>query len=178
MRQFNKLSRRWTSVANTPGTVRNFYWNWYKVELHPTRSAPHGRRKAAPSEICKINNEWSVYWREAWRRRAERVVNSRPLTIESEEAEALTQNHFLLLSPNGVKLTSEYTEGKPCSELHRREVLGKLYELIQSLLDAFLKRWLIEYLLVIRRQAKCFNEQRVESAKRTSVTTTSHSYDL
>ncbi|XP_062714165.1 uncharacterized protein LOC134290949 [Aedes albopictus] len=92
---------------------------------------------------------------------AERVVNSRPLTylpLESEEAEALTPNHFLLLSSNGVKLASEDTAGTPCSELHRREILGKSYELIQRQLEAFWKRWLTEYLPVIRRQAKWFDE--------------------
>ncbi|XP_065095608.1 uncharacterized protein LOC135717445 [Ochlerotatus camptorhynchus] len=97
---------------------------------------------------------------------AENMVNSRPLTylpLESEEAEALTPNHFLLLSSNGVKRISEGGEAVvrgQSPELVRRQILGRSWELIQRQLEAFWKRWLIEYLPVIRRQTKWFEETR------------------
>ncbi|XP_062703570.1 uncharacterized protein LOC134286025 [Aedes albopictus] len=96
---------------------------------------------------------------------AENIVNSRPLTympLESSEAEALTPNHFLLLSSNGAK-GSEAVRDTVCnrtSELVRREILGRSWELIQRQLDTFWKRWLTEYLPIIRRQPKWFEETR------------------
>ncbi|XP_055527233.1 uncharacterized protein LOC129719850 [Wyeomyia smithii] len=79
---------------------------------------------------------------------AERLVNSRPLTylpLDSEESEALIPNHFLLLALN---------------VLVRRQVLGKSWDQIQRKLDGFWKRWLLEYLPVIRRQPRWFDETR------------------
>lgn len=101
---------------------------------------------------------------------AERLVNSRPLTylpLEAEESEAITPNHFLLLSSNGVK--HRYEEGEASEhghyrELVRREILGKSWEVIQRQLNTFWKRWLIEYLPVIRRQSKWFEESRTVQA--------------
>lgn len=97
---------------------------------------------------------------------AERLVNSRPLTylpLEAEESEAITPNHFLLLSSNGVKPRSgegNASEHGHYPELVRREILGKSWELIQRQLNVFWKRWLVEYLPVIRRQPKWFEEAR------------------
>ncbi|KXJ79530.1 hypothetical protein RP20_CCG000565 [Aedes albopictus] len=97
---------------------------------------------------------------------AENIVNSRPLTymsLESSEAEALTPNHFLLLSSNGAKRRGESGRDTVCnqsSELVRREILGRSWELIQRQLDTFWKRWLMEYLPIIRRQPKWFEETR------------------
>ncbi|XP_062541592.1 uncharacterized protein LOC134209613 [Armigeres subalbatus] len=98
---------------------------------------------------------------------AERMVNSRPLTylpLESEEAEALTPNHFLVLSSSGViqrrDQRSNDTVWVQPSELVRREILGRSWELIQRQLDVFWRRWLVEYLPVIRRQPKWFDETR------------------
>ncbi|XP_062558129.1 uncharacterized protein LOC134223008 [Armigeres subalbatus] len=70
---------------------------------------------------------------------ADWLVNSRPLTnlpLESEETETLTPNHFLVLSSNGN------------------------WELINHQLELFWKRWLKEYLPVIRRQPAWFEESR------------------
>ncbi|KXJ62486.1 hypothetical protein RP20_CCG007087 [Aedes albopictus] len=87
---------------------------------------------------------------------AEGLVNSRPLTylpLDSEESEALTPNHFLLGSSTGVKQppVAIESEGKG-----QRET----YAQIQRQLDIFWQRWTREYLPVIRRQAKWFNEIR------------------
>ncbi|XP_062538555.1 uncharacterized protein LOC134206839 [Armigeres subalbatus] len=95
---------------------------------------------------------------------AENMVNTRPLTylpLDSEEAEALTPNHFLLLSSNGVKKVmreSGTTTRVEPSELLRRQILGKSWDLIQRQIKVFWKRWLNEYLPVIRRQPKWFAE--------------------
>ena len=88
---------------------------------------------------------------------AESIVNARPLTylpLESEDAEALTPNHFLLLSSNGIKqatTTNDERQGKQSSELIRRHILGNSWQLIQDQLNVFWHRWLTEYLPVIRR---------------------------
>ncbi|XP_062706457.1 uncharacterized protein LOC134287734 [Aedes albopictus] len=98
---------------------------------------------------------------------AERLVNSRPLTylpLEAEESEAITPNHFLLLSSNGLKPHSgenDASEHGHYPELVRREILGRTWELIQRQLDVFWKRWLVEYLPVIRRHPKWFEETRM-----------------
>ncbi|XP_062539124.1 uncharacterized protein LOC134207415 [Armigeres subalbatus] len=95
---------------------------------------------------------------------AESMVNSRPLTylpLESDEKEALTPNHFLLLSSNGERQRGKRSEalvyGQP-GELTRRAILGRSWELIQRQLGVFWQRWLTEYLPVIRRQPKWFDE--------------------
>ncbi|XP_062538389.1 uncharacterized protein LOC134206677 [Armigeres subalbatus] len=66
---------------------------------------------------------------------AERLVNSRPLTylpLEAEESEAITPNHFLLLSSNGMKQRGEGTVAAVQAqrgELVRRQILGRSWEL-------------------------------------------------
>ncbi|XP_058824524.1 uncharacterized protein LOC131685097 [Topomyia yanbarensis] len=93
---------------------------------------------------------------------AESVVNSRPLTylpLESEETEALTPNHFLLLSSNGMKQMNDEDEGpRQFNESVRCRILGDSWEQIQHQLNVFWGRWLVEYLPVIRRQPKWFSE--------------------
>ncbi|XP_055522707.1 uncharacterized protein LOC129716889 [Wyeomyia smithii] len=88
---------------------------------------------------------------------AESLVNSRPLTylpLDSEESEALTPNHFLLGSSGGVKQpVSVIDSAKP-------QFLKASWEQIQKQLTVFWKRWLDEYLPVIRRQPKWFDESR------------------
>lgn len=84
----------------------------------------------------------------------ESMVNSRPLTylpVDSEESEALTPNHFLLLSSSGavqpaVQPTDEHSAVR--SNWHH----------IKAMLDRFWKRWIREYLPVIARQPKWFGE--------------------
>ncbi|XP_054726309.1 uncharacterized protein LOC129236117 [Anastrepha obliqua] len=83
----------------------------------------------------------------------EMTVNSRPLTyipIDHEEEEALTPNHFLLGSSNGVKPIAEpVTEGV----LMRRN-----WRTSQNLADAFWRRWVTEYLPTITRRTKWFED--------------------
>lgn len=87
---------------------------------------------------------------------AESIVNSRPLTylpLDSEESEALTPNHFLLGASSGAK-QSDVSVGE--SQKHLPDTLRG----IQCQLDKFWQRFLVEYLPVIRRQPKWFNETR------------------
>ncbi|XP_062714033.1 uncharacterized protein LOC134290841 [Aedes albopictus] len=86
----------------------------------------------------------------------ESLVNSRPLTylpLESEEHEALTPNHFLLLSSSGVVQPAT----KPT---HDAEALRSNWGMIKVMLDNFWRRWLREYLPVMSPQSKWFGEVR------------------
>ncbi|XP_055605028.1 uncharacterized protein LOC129753255 [Uranotaenia lowii] len=87
---------------------------------------------------------------------AEGIVNSRPLTylpIESEEAEALTPNHFLLGSSNGVK----QPESGPISEANG---LRNAWSQINLQLDRFWSRWVREYLPTMTQRSKWFGETK------------------
>ncbi|XP_058816414.1 uncharacterized protein LOC131679695 [Topomyia yanbarensis] len=84
------------------------------------------------------------------------LVNTRPLTylpLDSEESEALTPNHFLIGCSSGVKQPLVATNCQPKS-------LRASWERIQEQLNVFWKRWIKEYLPVIRRQPKWFSETR------------------
>ncbi|XP_055603838.1 uncharacterized protein LOC129752068 [Uranotaenia lowii] len=85
---------------------------------------------------------------------AEGVVNSRPLTylpLDSEEAESLTSNHFLLGSSNGVKQPSKQFVDEAVA-------LKNTWNQIESQLDMFWRRWVREYLPTLARRTKWFNE--------------------
>ncbi|XP_055597066.1 uncharacterized protein LOC129747074 [Uranotaenia lowii] len=86
---------------------------------------------------------------------AEGIVNSRPLTylpLDAAEYEALTPNHFLLGSSNGVK--------QPAVPVEENRKLKTTWDLIQHELDVFWKRWLKEYMPIIRRRSKWFKQVR------------------
>ncbi|XP_062713617.1 uncharacterized protein LOC134290481 [Aedes albopictus] len=85
---------------------------------------------------------------------AESMVNSRPLTyvpLETSDQEALTPNHFILLSSNGVKQPEKVptTEG---------ESLRTGWNLCRFILDQFWVRWIREYLPDLTRRTK-FHEE-------------------
>ncbi|XP_062713827.1 uncharacterized protein LOC134290665 [Aedes albopictus] len=87
---------------------------------------------------------------------AESVVNSRPLTfipLETEQQEALTPNHFLLLSSTGVKQP-------PKILVEPKMVCRGSWELCRSMVDQFWRRWIREYLPTIARRTKWFGEVR------------------
>lgn len=87
---------------------------------------------------------------------AESMVNSRPLTylaLDTTEHEALTPNHFILLSSNGVNQPI----AAPTDE---RFALKSNWKLVQIMLDRFWTRWIKEYLPVISRRTKWFGESK------------------
>ncbi|XP_055604358.1 uncharacterized protein LOC129752608 [Uranotaenia lowii] len=84
---------------------------------------------------------------------AESIINSRPLTylpLDSAEFEALTPNHFLLGSSNGIK--------QPAVPIAKQRNLRETWGLIQRELDTFWRRWTKEYLPILRRQDKWFQD--------------------
>ncbi|XP_062702828.1 uncharacterized protein LOC134285654 [Aedes albopictus] len=85
---------------------------------------------------------------------AEAMINSRPLTyipLESAEQESLTPNHFLLGSSSGVKQ-------KPVLPTEYHATLRNGWKLAQYLSDGIWRRWIREYLPVISRRSKWFEE--------------------
>ncbi|XP_065074451.1 uncharacterized protein LOC135698403 [Ochlerotatus camptorhynchus] len=85
---------------------------------------------------------------------AEHMINSRPLTfvpLSNEEQESLTPNHFLMLSSSGVRQPVK-------APVDERKALLDSWKLLQHMLDAFWRRWIIEYLPIISRRTKWFQD--------------------
>lgn len=81
----------------------------------------------------------------------ENIINSRPLThvpVDDDSAPALTPNHFLLGSSNGVKPL--------CTIDDRGESLRQCWRLSQLQANRFWKRWITDYLPEITRRTKWF----------------------
>ncbi|XP_058814889.1 uncharacterized protein LOC131678656 [Topomyia yanbarensis] len=84
---------------------------------------------------------------------AEHMINSRPLTfvpLSTITDEALSPNHFLMLSSSGVQqsIKSPVDEGA--------SIKGS-WSMIQYTLDKFWRRWILEYLPTITRRTKWFD---------------------
>lgn len=87
---------------------------------------------------------------------AERMINSRPLTFVSlatSDDEAITPNHFLLLSSSGVQQPVKL----PVDE---KQALRSSWDMIQRTLDRMWRRWITEYLPTIARRTKWFKGVR------------------
>lgn len=87
---------------------------------------------------------------------AEDMINSRPLTYlsqQSEEAEAITPNHFLRgVSPN--------QPGGALPSTHPAVALRDTFQRSQQLASAMWDRWVSEYLPTLNRRTKWFGETR------------------
>ncbi|XP_062704178.1 uncharacterized protein LOC134286562 [Aedes albopictus] len=82
----------------------------------------------------------------------ENIINSRPLThvpIDDDCGPALTPNHFLLGSSNGIKPYSTLDDSKAAL---RQNILAS-----QVLANTFWKRWLSDYLPEITKRTKWFS---------------------
>ncbi|XP_062557078.1 uncharacterized protein LOC134221929 [Armigeres subalbatus] len=87
---------------------------------------------------------------------AESIVNSRPLTaisLHSANQEALTPNHFILLSSSGV-VQPPRTLSEPL------KVTRTNWNLARQLVDHFWRRWIHEYLPTIANRTKWFSDAK------------------
>lgn len=87
---------------------------------------------------------------------AEAMINARPLTyvpLETSDQESITPNHFLLGNSSGAKVL-------PTHPICSGASLRSSWKIAQFILDEFWKRWLKEYLPVIRRRSKWFDEMK------------------
>ncbi|XP_062535270.1 uncharacterized protein LOC134204460 [Armigeres subalbatus] len=85
----------------------------------------------------------------------EGIINSRPLTfvpLETEDDEALTPNHFLMLSSSGVVQPTQL----PLDDSGRK--LRTNWDQIRSQLDEFWTKWIKGYLPMICRRTKWFDD--------------------
>ncbi|XP_055613505.1 uncharacterized protein LOC129759945 [Uranotaenia lowii] len=85
----------------------------------------------------------------------ENVVNSRPLThvaIEDENSPALTPNHFLLGSSNGLKPWVAFDD----SALAVR----RSWQFSQIMANTFWRQWVHDYLPTLTRRTKWFNDAK------------------
>lgn len=79
----------------------------------------------------------------------ENVVNSKPLTyitMEDGSVQALTPNHFLFGSSNGMRELGEFTD--------EDAILRKNYMRSQQFANVFWRRWVAEYLPTLTRRTK------------------------
>ncbi|XP_065365403.1 uncharacterized protein LOC135958426 [Calliphora vicina] len=85
----------------------------------------------------------------------ETIINSRPLTyvpVESENGEAITPNHFLLGSSNGIKPLATYDDDGV--------VLRECWLRCQQYADIFWRRWVTEYLPTLTCRSKWFEKAK------------------
>uniref|UniRef100_A0A182PWL6 Integrase catalytic domain-containing protein n=1 Tax=Anopheles epiroticus TaxID=199890 RepID=A0A182PWL6_9DIPT len=143
-------------------TFTNTYTQWHCIPPgtphmggaweRMVRSVKEAMRSIAYSEMKILDDEGLL----TLLAEAEWLVNSRPLTylpLESMESEALTPNHFLLGSSSGSKQMSNDEYMSP----------GKIkgnWELLQSQIKQFWRRWIVEYLPVITRSSKWFHDTK------------------
>lgn len=86
---------------------------------------------------------------------AEFVVNSRPLTyipLDSEASDVLTPNHFIMGSSNGIKIFGVSSDDPAFLKTNCKRS--------NQLMGHFWKRWIREYLPIIRRRSKWFDDVR------------------
>ncbi|XP_040169701.1 uncharacterized protein LOC120904045 [Anopheles arabiensis] len=142
---FTNTDTQWNGI---PSATPHMGGAWERM----VRSVKEAMRSIACAEMKNLNDEGLL----TLVGEAKNIVNSRPLTylpLDSEESEALTPNHFLLGSSSGSKPLLDHDCTYPV------RIKGS-WELIQTQTNQFWRRWVIEFLPVITRRTKWFNETK------------------
>lgn len=108
-----------------------------------------GSVKKVLSQIMPEHHRMTDESLKAFLTEVEGIVNARPLThvsLEHEDDEALTPNHFLLGASSGVKAPGEFSDSDHC---HRKN-----WRRIQHFSNLFWQRWTKEYLPSLTRRTK------------------------
>ena len=85
------------------------------------------------------------------------LMNGRPLThvsVDPEDLEPLTSNHFLLLRPQ------PHLPPAPAEENRQRSVSKRTWRIAQALVDQFWARWMAEYVPNLIEQRKWLAHRR------------------
>ncbi|XP_049290599.1 uncharacterized protein LOC125767759 [Anopheles funestus] len=112
--------------------------------------------KTAIGTIAEANRKPDDETLETVMLEAESMINSRPLTyipLESADEESLNPNHFLLGNSDGTRHFLS-------SPVEQRATLRSSWKLAQHIKEQFWRRWLKEYLPIITRRCKWFEEVR------------------
>jgi transposase InsO family protein len=134
--------------AQTEGTMRGIKWSFIPPRSPHMGGAWERPIKSVKSVLDKILHEKAPR-EETFRSfliEIENILNARPLTYVSLETpcdEALTPNHFLVGSSNGIREPGEY-----------KMELKKQWRIAQELTNHFWKRWLKEYVPKIIHRPK------------------------
>ncbi|XP_062716949.1 uncharacterized protein LOC115265221 [Aedes albopictus] len=138
-------------------TFTNARTQWhFNVPAAPHMGGPWERMvksvKVAMSAISNSPHHPSDEVMETVMLEAEGIVNSRPLTyvpLEAIDREALTPNHFLLYSSSGNKQSVVTAD--------QSVTLRDSWTIARNIMDEFWRRWVREYLPMLTRRTKWFD---------------------
>ncbi|XP_062550259.1 uncharacterized protein LOC134215009 isoform X3 [Armigeres subalbatus] len=121
---FTNATTKWVFI---PPSAPHMGGSWERMvrSVKSAMEAANGGRRLDDEGLLTLAQE------------AESMVNSRPLTylpLDSEEAEALTPNHFILGSSSGVRQPA----ARPANEA---AALRSTWGQIQFQMDVFWRRW-------------------------------------
>lgn len=132
------------------------YTKWYFNPPETPHMGGMWERLISPVKTClyesMITRTPTDQMLRSWLIEAENIVNARPLTfvpIDSEEDEALTPNHFIFGSSNGLKPPGKFKSDGP--------YLRDQWKEVQRCTDIFWKRFIHEYIPTLIRRTKWFD---------------------
>ncbi|XP_062550258.1 uncharacterized protein LOC134215009 isoform X2 [Armigeres subalbatus] len=129
---FTNATTKWVFI---PPSAPHMGGSWERMvrSVKSAMEAANGGRRLDDEGLLTLAQE------------AESMVNSRPLTylpLDSEEAEALTPNHFILGSSSGVRQPA----ARPANEA---AALRSTWGQIQFQMDVFWRRWTLSRLAIL-----------------------------